>query len=507
MKKVLNKLIIMTVFLSAQNLFAWTGSGTALDPYQISSQAELTTIATNVNGGIDTYSGIYFKQTADISLSGSWTAIGVSDADSFRGIYDGNGKKITGLTINSTSTNFLGLFGWIYGATIKNLGVEGVSVAGNSYVGGLIGLADNNSHILNCYSTGTVSASAASTIIGGLVGSSWDNNEITNCYSRASVSGSNPGYVGGLIGYLMKSSYSSNISYCYSTGAVSTNGGGFVGIVDGSSTITACFWDNQTSLQTHGVAGGGDVAGVTGETTTAMKTKSTFTGAGWDNTGTIWRIDLTLAINDGYPFLAWQNPSGGTALPVELTSFTSAVNKNSVTLNWSTATEVNNYGFDVERRAVNSQSSTVNSWAKIGFVAGNGTTNSPKSYSYADASLASGRYAYRLKQIDNDGAFKYSQSIELGVNLAPATIGLSQNYPNPFNPSTQISFSVSNTEQAKLVVYNLSGQAVMTLFDGVAIGQQAYQLSFDASKLASGVYFYKLETPSRIDVKRMQLLK
>ncbi len=161
----------------------------------------------------------------------------------------------------------------------------------------------------------------------------------------------------------------------------------------------------------------------------------------------------------------------------------------------------------MERRSVNSKGSTANNWQKVGFVSGNGTINSPKSYFYSDVSLASGRYAYRLKQIDNNGAFKYSQSIELGVNLAPATIGLSQNYPNPFNPSTRISFSVFNTEQAKLIVYNLLGQPVMTLFDGVAIGQQAYQLSFDASKLASGVYFYKLETPSRIDVKRMQLLK
>ena len=94
---------------------------------------------------------------------------------------------------------------------------------------------------------------------------------------------------------------------------------------------------------------------------------------------------------------------------------------------------------------VNGTSSTVNSWAKIGFVAGNGTSSSPKTYSYTDASVVSGNYAYRLKQIDNNGAFKYSQSVEQEVIFAPAVIGLSQNYPNPFNPSTQISFAVAST--------------------------------------------------------------
>jgi hypothetical protein len=93
------------------------------------------------------------------------------------------------------------------------------------------------------------------------------------------------------------------------------------------------------------------------------------------------------------------------------------------------------------------------------------------------------------------------------VSVAPTVIGLSQNYPNPFNPSTLITFSVASTEQAKLVVYNILGQPVVTLFEGVAIGQQTYQLRLDASKLSTGVYFYKLETPSRTDVRRMQLLK
>jgi hypothetical protein len=242
---------------------------------------------------------------------------------------------------------------------------------------------------------------------------------------------------------------------------------------------------------------GASLGTITGETTTNMKTQTTFTGAGWNFTPTtgVWEM-----IGTNYPRL--QSVPDGT-LPVELTSFTSTVNKNGVTLKWSTATEINNYGFNVERRVVNSTSS----WAKIGFVAGHGTSNATIAYSYTDAGLASGSYAYRLKQIDNGGAFKYSQSIQLDISLTPTVIGLSQNYPNPFNPSTLITFSVATTEQAKLVVYNILGQPVVTLFDGVANGQQAYQLRLDASKLSTGVYFYKLETPSRTDVRRMQLLK
>jgi hypothetical protein len=492
MKNLINKLFFMILVLSMQTFCAdfSGGTGDPADPYQITTAAQL-----NLIRGFS-YSISSFILENDIDLvayqSGSgWLPIG-DEVNAFKGNFYGHNHKVTGLKID-TGANYKGLFGIVNGGEIDSLGVAvNITITGEgSNAGGLIGVAQGNCTIKNCYSTGNITS--AKNFVGGLVGYCPGSVVISNCYSSVVVQGYS--YVGGLVGDVDAGS----ILNCYSRGSVTGTYlfiGGLIGI-NGGSTITNCFWDVDASTQA-----GSD--GGTGKSTTEMKTKSTYTG--WDNTGTIWKIDLTGVINYGYPFLAWQD-AGGTALPVELTSFTSAVNQNSVTLNWSTATEVNNYGFEVERRSVNSKGSTANNWQKVGFVSGNGTINSPKSYFYSDVSLASGRYAYRLKQIDNNGAFKYSQSIELGVNLAPATIGLSQNYPNPFNPSTRISFSVFNTEQAKLIVYNLLGQPVMTLFDGVAIGQQAYQLSFDASKLASGVYFYKLETPSRIDVKRMQLLK
>ena len=141
------------------------------------------------------------------------------------------------------------------------------------------------------------------------------------------------------------------------------------------------------------------------------------------------------SVNPGFP-------NNGNPLPVEMTSFTSAAQSTSAMLKWSTATEVNNYGFEVERRSVNSEQLTVKSWAKVGFVAGNGTSNATRNYTYADNNLSAGTYAYRIKQIDNDDAFKYSASTEVTIAGVPKELKLFGNYPNPFNPTTTVQFSV-----------------------------------------------------------------
>ena len=153
-------------------------------------------------------------------------------------------------------------------------------------------------------------------------------------------------------------------------------------------------------------------------------------------------------------------------LPVELTSFIALAGKNDVKLAWNTATEVNNYGFDIERRSMNNQQSTINSWTKVGFVAGHGTTNAPQNYSYADNSLAFGSYSYRLKQIDHNGNFEYSKEVEAKVTLAPNTIVLGQNHPNPFNPETNIEFAVPISGYTTLKVYNNLGEEITTLVNG-----------------------------------------
>lgn len=188
--------------------------------------------------------------------------------------------------------------------------------------------------------------------------------------------------------------------------------------------------------------------------------------------------------------------------PVELTSFTGLLSNNQVMLNWSTATETNNYGFEIERKISNT---SIEDWSKIGFVEGAGNSNSVKNYSFTDKSISNRTYVYRLKQLDADGQFEYSQELEI-VNDKPGAFELSQNYPNPFNPSTIIKFSVPADVQIKLSVYNMLGELVETLVnENLKAG--FYEITFNASGFASGHYFYRLESENFVEVKKMLLIK
>ena len=186
-------------------------------------------------------------------------------------------------------------------------------------------------------------------------------------------------------------------------------------------------------------------------------------------------------------------------MPVELTTFTGSVNQNNVTLNWSTSTEVNNYGFNVER-LINNQG-----WEKIGFVAGSGNSNSAKKYYFVDSNLKPGSYSYRLKQIDNDGSFKYSDNISLDINLI-AKSEMGQNYPNPFNPTTTIKFTLAEKDNIRLVVYNVIGQQVAELVNG-NVDAGTHDVTFNAANLSSGIYFYTLSGNSVNITKKMILVK
>ncbi len=203
-------------------------------------------------------------------------------------------------------------------------------------------------------------------------------------------------------------------------------------------------------------------------------------------------------------------------LPVELNSFTAKVNENKVVLNWQTATEINNYGFEIQRSAGSSQPSanataesrTLNtdSWQKIGIVKGHGNSNSPKEYSFTDESVKNGKYSYRLKQIDSDGQFTYSKTIELEINKIPNEFALYQNYPNPFNPTTEIKYSLAKDGFIQLEVYNIIGQKVLTAVDEFqSAGNHSVQIN--GAELSSGTYFYKLKRGDFYQVKKMVLLK
>jgi len=189
-------------------------------------------------------------------------------------------------------------------------------------------------------------------------------------------------------------------------------------------------------------------------------------------------------------------------VPVELVSFNAKARNKDVLLNWATATEVNNYGFDIERCALSAERQA---WEKIGFINGNGNSNSPKEYSYNDKDVQNGNYSYRLKQIDNDGQFEYSPIVNVEVS-SPVEYELSQNFPNPFNPSTTINFTIPEDGLVKLSVYNLLGQEIRTL---VEEQRQAgtYSEIFDAVEFNSGVYFYELKVNDFVQTKKMQYLK
>ena len=203
--------------------------------------------------------------------------------------------------------------------------------------------------------------------------------------------------------------------------------------------------------------------------------------------------------NSNYMGIDALEVDGDGVLPVELSGFSSAVNANTVQLNWSTASELNNYGFDIER-GVNGL------WTKIGFVNGNGTTNSAVSYSFTDRNLNVGTYSYRLKQIDYNGTetFHYlSDEVLIGV---PGQFEISQNYPNPFNPSTKINYQLPVDGKVNISVFDNSGREVANLVNEFKSAGY-YTAEFNASALASGVYFYRISSGDFSSVKKMMLVK
>ncbi|MGD8781542.1 MAG: choice-of-anchor Q domain-containing protein [Ignavibacteria bacterium] len=199
------------------------------------------------------------------------------------------------------------------------------------------------------------------------------------------------------------------------------------------------------------------------------------------------------------------------SLPVELTTFTALISDNSVELNWNTATEVNNYGFQVERKTIKDKSE--NTWEKIGFVNGHGNSNSPKDYSFIDNLTLlnlNQTFQYRLKQIDFDGSYEYSNTIEISLMKSlPNEVVLNQNYPNPFNPATVISYVIpSRVEESniRLTIYDMLGNEIATLVNKKQ-SAGSYSYNFDGADLASGTYIYKLVTDNFTEVKKMILLK
>lgn len=220
--------------------------------------------------------------------------------------------------------------------------------------------------------------------------------------------------------------------------------------------------------------------------------------------GSSWNV-----FNGSYEMRAIIQESS-SPLPVELTTFSANVNESKVMLNWETATEVNNYGFEVERKE-NLAASSEAQWQKIAFINGHGNSNSPKYYNYEDGSVNSaGKYLYRLKQIDIDGMYEYSEEIEVYIS-GPEEFSLAQNYPNPFNPVTKIKFSVPQNENGitsnvKLLIFDVLGKEISSLVNDKLVSGN-YEMNFDGSNLPSGIYFYTLQVDRFSKTQKMILMK
>ncbi len=250
-----------------------------------------------------------------------------------------------------------------------------------------------------------------------------------------------------------------------------------------------------------------------------------YNGSSWVNVGLagfsagdVSYTSLAIA-NDGTPCVAYKDIAdsnkatvmsfGTSPLPVELTTFNAVINEKlrHIELNWQTATEVNNYGFEVERFVQNEDD---NKWKKIAFIKGHGNSNSSKSYNYSDNTVSSGKFQYRLKQIDFDGKYSYSNIVEIDIGL-PTEFSLKQNYPNPFNPSTVIEYSIPSngmeqSNKVMLKVYDILGKEVATLINKKQSAGN-YKIKFNANNLSNGVYFYQLTSGNYTATKKLMLMK
>ncbi len=351
-------------------------------------------------------------------------------------------------------------------------------------------------------------------IDGGL---SWTKKSNVNCQS-VYFSGLNNGWAVGQLGSIIKSTDSGENWISKTSGTTldlnsvhfyDINTGMCVGN-SGAVLLTTDSGENWNSLTTGNVSTLYSViftnpntiwiAGVNG---TILH--STDLGSNWISYTDVTNNNLFSAsfINEN---TGWFAGSNGTIikyqnffLPVELLSFTVRAIDNSVHLNWQTATEVNNYGFEIERKIDESD------WDNIGFALGHGNSTSVKSYSFADNSLKSGtKFRYRLKQIDLNGKYEFSSEIEIKIVLS--TFTLYQNYPNPFNPSTKIRYQLPNESKIVIKIYNILGSEVTELLNEQKEAG-IYEVEFNASNLTSGTYIYKISADNFVQTRKMILLK
>jgi Concanavalin A-like lectin/glucanases superfamily/Secretion system C-terminal sorting domain/The GLUG motif len=521
------------------------GDGSAT-PYQINGLNQLYWLSQNSaywSADVDQITDITATATESWDGGAGFTPIGNSSTY-FTGTYDGNDYSINDLTINRVSIYNVALFGGVRdNGIISRTHVKNVNISGDYNVGGIVGyLMQGN--ISTCSSTGSISGKrysggiagamnsgtisecfTSATInllpgrdgdgMGGLTGYSYGS--VRDCYASGQVNGGTR--VGGLIGYAANNTLTSN---CYSTGSVSGTSyvGGLIGRAapeddffgDPAAVVTGCFWDTEASENAISDAG-------TGKTTSEMKTLSTYTNAGWDFADEIvngsndyWGINN--AQHDGYPFLSWENYThnySDTPLPVTLTSFQAASIRGVVELSWVTESESENLGYILERKKNNSTWEVIANYMNDPELIGCGTTSRSHEYAYSDVNVIVGHsYEYRLSDVSESNEINELRVINITVDaldaLAPKVFGLKSTYPNPFNPTLSIRYGLTEDAQTKVNILDLQGKIITTLGNEY---QKAgdYELRWHAADAPSGIYFVKIMSGEKVDLKKVMLTK
>jgi len=485
-------------YIALWNGSAWSALGTGVNN---------NVYAITVNGS-NVYVGGGFTTAGDSSVNyiakwnGSvWSALGT-------GAYKFNGAQVMAIAATDSNVYVGGGFTSVDGKTANNIAkwngsawfslgsgsangvsnqVNAISVSGsNVYVGGIF----------------TTAGGISATYIALWNGSAWSTlgTGVNSNVNAIAVNGSNV-YVGG---------------YFTTAGGSSAN---YIAIWNGSAWSTMGTgmnnWVNAIAVSGSDVYAGGAFTTAGGSSASHI---AKWNGSAWSALGTGtngYENALSVNANAGAMMVGgYFTTAGGTTvnyiaqfadgdnpLPVELQSFTAVSKLNKVELNWTTATEVNNYGFEVE--LLNPPTST---WKKLGFVKGIGNSNTPKNYSFVDNTISNGSYSFRLKQVDNDGTYKYSSVVLVNVGQFPNGFVLKQNYPNPFNPTTTIEYAIPKAEYVTLKVYDELGIEVSTLVnENKEAGE--YSVSFNGSGLSSGIYYYRIAAGSFSEVKKLTLLK
>jgi len=625
MKKLL--IVLLLTFLAGTLLAQTaippsTGDGTSGNPYQIATLNNLYWITQNSSSWSK-----YFIQTSDIDATScsfwddgaGFSPIGNSTTP-FTGFYDGQSYMIMGLSIGR-STNYIGFFGTIRSAVIKNARLDSVRITGYEYVGGLIGYLNDSSTVTNCYSSGSVTG--GSNYIGGLIGTIDSNSTVASSFSRGVISGVD--YVGGLIGY----EHLSKITNCYSFGFVTGTeyAGGLIGVQAGS-TATNCYCaDSVSGTYSYGSLIGANYSGTSldvncfwdktlcgaggygiGESTTAMKNYLTYTGWSFKGLtgGGIWNIGN--GRNNGYPYLNWQyvatvqlsnnninfdtvrigqfkettvtisNTGNDTLkisniaslnamisirptilyLPPGIT-FTDTLRLTPTVYGTTSATvliasnspsspdtiKMSGFGFgsamQFNTKAISfgnvsagifkdttlTITNTGNDTLKIINITSSRSTFTarPTSTSIAPGHLFVDTLRFLTFTVGSDsallviqsnsggspdtvkvtGASSPTTSVKAKAEL-PTIYSLNQNYPNPFNPSTTISFNLPSISFVSLKVFDINGREVATIASE-EMSAGSYSRQWNASSLASGVYFYRLQTGAFTETKKLLFLK